>query len=260
MAAVFERMCRYAAYQRRPIRVPEPITLEVMQVRHEVKSLALSGKSQVLGQDALGLLERCGIPIAPLRVVDGEDALRAVAAEIGYPVVLKLDASSLAHKTEVGGVITDIRNELEALQHYRALIEKAQKARIPDARVVIQPMVKGGVEMALGMVRDPKFGPMVMCGLGGVFVEVVKDVAFRLPPLSQDDARDMIRNLKGQKLLSGYRGAPSIDIEPLVDALVRVSQLVSDAPYINELDINPFVLCSNSAASRAIDARLVLQL
>ncbi len=172
---------------------------------------------------------------------------------------MKLDAAGLVHKTEVGGVITDVRSEEEAVRQYEALMQRAAMNGVRDAKVLAQSMVKGGVEMVLGMVRDPKFGPMVMCGLGGVFVEVVKDISFKLPPLSREDAREMIDSLKGQKLLRGYRGAPAVSIEPLVDAIVRISQLVADAPHIIELDINPFVLFPDSWKSCALDARIVLK-
>ncbi len=258
MATVYERMSRYASYKNRPAHKAELATPGVTQARQDLLLKSRSGQTQVLGQEALSLLEQCGVPVAPLVPVNDAAALRQKAGEVGFPIVLKLDATELTHKTDVGGVIIDIRNEEEALRHYSALIEKARAAGIAGARVVIQPMVKGGVEMVLGMVRDPKFGPMVMCGLGGVFVEIVKDITFKLPPLSRDDAREMISLLKGQKLLAGYRGAPPVDVEPLVDALVRVSQLVTDAPHIRELDINPFVLCPDSRSSRAIDARIVL--
>jgi succinyl-CoA synthetase beta subunit len=230
----------------------------IITARQELMTKAASGQTQVLGQEALAVLEQSGIPVAPLRTVRDADDLRQKAVQIGYPIVLKLDSSTLTHKTEVGGVITDIRNEDEAVRHFHALKDRDRAAGITDARIVIQRMVKGGVEMVLGMVRDPKFGPVVMCGLGGVFVEVVKDITFKLPPLSRDDAREMIGHLRGQKLLTGYRGAPPVEIEPLVHALVRVSQLVEEAPQIRELDINPFVLCPDASGSRAIDARIVL--
>lgn len=258
MATVYERMSRYAAYRDRPIRIADPITPGVVEARQELLSKAESGQTQVLGIEAISLLEQCGCAVAPLLPVANVEELLKTAHRVGYPIVMKLDATNLTHKTEVGGVVTDIRDEAEATRQYDALLQRAGQHGITGARVVVQPMVKGGVEMVLGMVRDPKFGPMVMCGLGGVFVEVVKDIAFKLPPLTRDDAREMIASLKGQKLLQGFRGAPPVDVEPLVDALVRVSQLVSDAPHIRELDINPFVLFPEASRSRAIDARIVL--
>jgi acetyltransferase len=119
-------------------------------------------------------------------------------------------------------------------------------------------MISGGVEMALGMVRDPKFGPLVMCGLGGVFIEVVRDIAFRLPPVTREDAHEMLQSLKGYKLLNGYRGAPPCDLNPLLDALVTISHLTTGMPMIHELDINPFLITPTAATSCAIDARIIL--
>jgi len=165
----------------------------------------------------------------------------------------------LVHKTEVGGVITDVRNEEELAKHYALLMERAKSHGLKDAHVVVQSMVRGGVEMVLGMVRDPKFGPMVMCGLGGVFVEVVRDIAFKLPPIAAPEALEMVQGLKGQKLLTGYRGAPPVDTTPMVDAVVTLSHLVTDFPNLRELDINPFILCPDPSKSRAIDARLILE-
>lgn len=258
IAVVYDKMCRYSAYRDRPIQIPEPVIPGVIQARQTLLTHAEAGQTQVLGQDAVDVLQMCGIPVADLTTVSNATELLAIANRLGYPIVLKLDASSLTHKTEFGGVITDIRNDEEAVRHFAALSEKAKSAGIVDARVVLQPMVKGGVEMAIGMIRDPKFGPLVMCGLGGIFVEIVKDIAFKLPPLSRDEAREMIGQLRGRKLLEGFRGAKPVDIEPLVDALVHISQLVTDAPHIQELDINPFILCPDRAQSRAIDARIVL--
>lgn len=258
IAAVYDKMCRYGEFKNRPIRLVEPITTGVIEARQRLQTFAEMGQTQVLGNDALEILKGCGIPVASLRVVRDQKSLKQTCAEIGYPVVLKLDASELTHKTEVGGVVTDIRTEDEAVRQYESLMEKAKRAGVANAHVAVQAMVKGGVEMVLGMVRDPKFGPMVMCGLGGVFVEIVKDVAFKLPPLARDDAREMIAQLKGKKLLEGYRGAPPVDIKPLEDAILQISQLVTDAPHIQELDINPFIVCQDPTCSRAIDARIVL--
>ena len=119
-------------------------------------------------------------------------------------------------------------------------------------------MVSGGVEMVLGMVRDPKFGPMIMCGLGGIFVEVVKDVAFKLPPLTEEDAREMLQHLKAKRLLEGYRGSPAVAIEPIIRALITLSHLIEGFPSILELDINPFKVCPDASNTKAIDARIVL--
>jgi succinyl-CoA synthetase beta subunit len=231
---------------------------EVEIARQELADRARQGQTQLFGGEALAILDHCGVPTAPLLPVSDHEELMHIVQRLGYPIVLKLDAADLAHKTEVGGVVTDVRNEEEALKHYDALLARARARGLHAPGVMVQPMVRGGVEMALGMIRDPKFGPMVMCGLGGIFVEVVKDISFKIPPISRHDAHEMIMNLKGQRLLTGYRGALPVSTAPMEDALVRIAQLVTGAPYIQELDINPFMLCPDPGKSCAIDARIVL--
>lgn len=258
MAKVLERMSQHRAWLNRPVRTAPKPERGITSVRDDLARLARSGQIQILGSEALNLLERCGIPTAPLVGGSGIAELQTAAEKMGYPVVLKLDSEGLAHKTEIGAVIVDIRNADELARQHQALLSLAAKHKLTGANVVLQPMVTGGVEMALGMVRDPQFGPLVMCGVGGVLVEVVRDIAFKLPPLSLDDAREMIDQLKGRKLLAGHRGAPPVDVEALVSALVRLSLLVTDFPLISELDINPFVVCPSGSTSRAIDARIVL--
>jgi len=258
IAYVFNRMGRYRAWRQRPERIVVKTPSHVETARTTLEEQARLERSEILGADALSLLQQSGIPTAALSYSDSQARAVELAEETGYPVVLKLDADGLVHKTEIGGVITDVRNANEVLEHYDRLMERAAQHNLSNPAVLVQPMVKGGVEMAIGMVRDPQFGPLVMCGLGGVYVEVVKDTAFRLPPVTEDDAREMIEGLKGYKLLTGYRGAPPSDQQPLIDALVTVSQMVSGFPLIQELDINPFVVCPKGKPSRAIDARIIL--
>ncbi|HUU44812.1 MAG TPA: acetate--CoA ligase family protein, partial [Acidobacteriota bacterium] len=243
IAQVLKMMGKYHDWQSRPARVMGPAPECVAKVRARLKSLADEGHRQILGGEALEVLACCGIPTARLVRARDHDHARQIAAEIGYPVVLKLDAESLAHKTEIGGVVTDVRNAEELGRHYDTLLHRAARNNLADPGILIQPMVKGGIEMAIGMMRDPQFGPMVMCGIGGVLIEVVRDIVFKLPPVTPEDAREMLASLRGSKLLSGYRGAPPVDTEPLVETLVTVSHLVSDFPLIRELDINPFMAC-----------------
>lgn len=258
LATTYALMIKSAAWRNRPpIRITEP-SAQVERTRGALRTIAESGESMVLGDRALEIISETGIPVAPLVQTIDADSAAEIARRIGYPVVLKLDARGLVHKTDIGGVVTDIRSEDELRRHYQVLERRSRDKGLTDPRLVLQAMVKGGVEMALGMVRDPKFGPLVMCGLGGVFVEVVNDVAFKLPPLSEEDAHEMIRQLRGRKLLDGYRGAPPMDKGPIVRALVTLSKLVEGFPLIHELDINPFLVCANGELSRAIDARIIL--
>jgi acetyltransferase len=258
IASAYAMMVKHAAWQKRPSGTFPPAHPGLNKARAGLTELARSGKTTVLGGEALEIISTCGIPTAPLRVAGDLEQATDLAKTAGYPIVLKLEAQGLVHKTEVGGVVTDVRNEAELRAHYQTLLRRAQGKNLPDARVAVQAMVKGGVEMVLGMVRDPTFGPLIMCGLGGVFVEAMKDVAFKLPPLSQEDASEMIDRLKAKRLLTGYRGSAPMDLQPLVDALLTLSRLVEDSPLVMELDINPFVVCADSSQARAIDARIVL--
>jgi acetyltransferase len=258
IARTYSLMVKYSDWRKRPMGATPPRPNGVSEVRAALAELSAAGRELLLGNDALELLAKCGIPTATLALPDSVDDAARAAGQIGYPVVLKLDAPGLVHKTDIGGVVTDVRGEEELREKYESLVERARENELSEARVAIQAMVAGGVEMVLGMVRDPKFGPMIMCGLGGVFVEVVKDVTFKLPPLSVEDAREMINLLKGKRLLEGFRGSPAIDMAPIVQALLTLSHLVEGFPFIRELDINPFVVCPDGASSKAIDARIVL--
>lgn len=258
IASTYANMVKHSSWQKSPAGTFPPAGAGVAEVRESLVKISRSGRNLVLGGEALEVISRCGIPAAPLWLAKDMEQAFNLAEVVGYPVVLKLEAEGLVHKTEIGGVIPDVRNETELRKHYKELMGRAEERNLAGARVVVQAMVSGGVEMVLGMVRDPQFGPLIMCGLGGVFVEVMKDVAFKLPPLSEEDALEMIGHLKAKRLLTGYRGSVSMDLKPLTDALLTLSRLVEDFPLISELDINPFVVCADGTRSRAIDARIVL--
>ncbi|GAB4315585.1 MAG: acetate--CoA ligase [Candidatus Zixiibacteriota bacterium] len=258
IANTYALMTKYAAWRDRPLGTfPERIP-GIDSAQRRLTKLAQAGHTTILGGEALEVLRDCGIPVAPLRAAANSDEAAAIAASMGYPVVLKLNAENLIHKTDIGGVITDVRTEEELRGHIDTLLKRAREHHLEGARIDIQKMISGGVEMVLGMVRDPKFGPLVMCGLGGILVEVVKDVSFKLPPLSQEDAAEMIDHLRGKRLLTGYRGSKPVDLKPITDSLLALSQLVEGFPLIQELDINPFVATSDPTGSCAIDARIIL--
>lgn len=259
IANTYALMGKYTAWKARPMGKVRERPEAVTQARAALEAMAQNGQTMVLGNEALEVLAQCGIPAAALSLAANADEAVAVAERIGYPVVLKLDAPGLVHKTDIGGVITDVRGEEELRKYYASLMQQAADHNLADARVALQAMVTGGVEMVLGMVRDPKFGPMIMCGLGGIFVEVVKDVAFKLPPLTEEDAREMLQHLKAKRLLEGYRGSPAVAVEPIVEALITLSQLIEGFPAILELDINPFKVCPDASRTKAIDARIVLK-
>jgi len=211
---------------------------------------------------AKALLAVAGIPVLDERLVGTAEAAAEAARELGLPVALKLNAPGLAHKTEIGGVLLNVATPEAARDGYETLGARAAAAGVvPEGvpvDVLVAPMVAGGVETILGVQRDPLFGPAVMFGLGGVFVEVLGDVAFRLAPFGLDEARRMIREIKGFKVLQGLRGAPPADLEALAEALVRLSVLAAaEAARIESIDVNPFLVLPEGRGAVALDALVV---
>jgi acetyltransferase len=211
--------------------------------------------------EALSILNAYGISTCAFSFAATPEEARASAQEIGYPVVLKLMARNLTHKSDVGGVIVDVRNADELARGYDTLMDRAERHGIAaDVEgVLIQQMVRGGREVVIGMSHDPQFGPLLMFGLGGIYVETLKDVAFRVWPITESDAREMIESIRGYPILKGTRGEDPVDFALLEETLMRVSQLVGDFPEIAELDINPFIASHKADASKAVDAKITLK-
>ena len=208
------------------------------------------------------LLLSYGIQVTKENVTwDLQDALR-IAAEIGYPVAVKIDSPDITHKTEVGGVYLGVRDSSELVAAYNQVTESVAK-NAPHATingVLIQEMVKDGLELIVGMHRDPQFGPVILCGLGGVLTELLNDVSMRLCPLNCLDVEDMLSELKGLRLLQGFRGGAARDIKAVGDALVRLSELSGDFPdEIESIDINPLAVFAEGQGVKVLDALVVLR-
>lgn len=220
---------------------------------------ALPPPSSAVGEaEAKKILASAGIPVAEDIVATGADQAVAAAEKLGYPVVLKINSPDIQHKSEIGGVMLNLATREAVATAFAELIARAKKHR-PDARlegVLVSPMVTGGVECFLGVNRDPVFGPVIVFGLGGIFVEIMKDSVLRLAPLAPDEARAMIRAIKGFPLLDGARGRPRMDQDALVDAIVRLSAYAAaHADKIESIDINPFIVLPRGA--KAVDALIV---
>lgn len=209
--------------------------------------------------EALEVLQAYGIPTAAARLARDPDEAARAAAAIGYPVVLKAVSPQIVHKTEAGGVRAGIGSDVELRQAWAEMLDRvAQHApRATIEGVLVQHMVAGGRETITGMTRDPAFGPLVMFGLGGVYVEALGDVVFRIAPLSALDTRDMLHSIQGVAILNGVRGAPPVDFAALGEVLQRVSQLAVDFPEIEELDINPLLAFPDRV--EAVDARILVR-
>jgi len=199
------------------------------------------------------VIESAGVPVVPAALVKTREEAIREAAKIGFPLVMKGCSAELAHKTEAGMVALNIGNIEEVAAVFDEFTDKVKNL---DG-VLIEKMVKGSREFVIGLTRDPQFGPCVMFGLGGIFTEALKDVTFRVAPLSKLDALEMIDEIKTKKLLDEFRGSPAVDREALAKALVGVGDLGMKYDSIAEIDINPLIISGNKAV--AVDALVVLK-
>jgi acetyltransferase len=251
-------LTRYAELRSRPERAPLPtIQADVAQAEAILEAAWQAGRTVLTAAEAQAVLSCYGIAFPPGRVVRSLEAAVLACREIGYPVVMKMVAPGLVHKSDVGGVIVDVRNDGEAVDAYMELVRRAEGAGIALEGVYVQAMARG-VEVILGVATDPMFGHVLMFGLGGVYVEVLKDVAFRVLPVYRDDIREMIRSIKAYPILAGVRGGRPVDLATLEDALVRLARLVTDFPGIREVEVNPFLVGGPGEPAWAVDARLIL--
>ena len=209
--------------------------------------------------ESKALLKEAGVPVVDTRLARTREEAAAIAKQTGYPVALKIVSPDIAHKSDVGGVKLNLRTEKQVAKAFDDIM-KAVQSRQPNARiqgVAVQTMARPGVEVIVGLSKDAQFGPVVMFGLGGIFVEVLKDVSFRIVPLLRRDAREMVREIKGFPVLQGVRGQEAVDIAALEDILLKVSELAERHPEVRELDLNPVIAYKDGAV--AVDARVVLE-
>lgn len=217
------------------------------------------GRKALLEPEAKSIIAEYGIPVTKFKVATDEKEAVRFANEIGYPVVLKIVSPDVVHKSDAGGVMINLKNAAEASDAYRKIMENVKKFN-NEAKIVgvlVQEMAPPSTEVIVGAIKDPQFGQTVMFGLGGIFVEVLKDVNFRIAPLTSDDAKEMITELKAYPLLKGFRNTPPADIEALVSIICNTSKLVMDNPQIKELDLNPVIAYQKGA--KVVDARIILE-
>ena len=180
------------------------------------------------------------------------------ARDYGLPVAVKLASHQLVHKTEVGGVYLNLKDAAAVRRAYQEIHDRLAKENQLSAMegVLVQPMISGGVEVMVGVTEDAQFGPLIAFGLGGIHVEILGDVRFRVTPLTDRDAREMVQSIRGYRLLKGYRGHPPADVEALQEVLLRVSRLVEEIPEVSDLDLNPIFALPPGEGCRIVDARI----
>lgn len=220
------------------------------------------GRDQLTTLESIDVLHAYGIRACKYGFATEKNQAAEVANSIGYPVVMKMTSKKTSHKTDVGGVVVNIQSEEQLREEYDALMERLEKAGVLEGLegVIIQEMVKSNREIVCGIATDPQYGSMMMFGLGGVFIEVMKDVTFRLAPLTDVDAIEMIKSVKVYKLLEGARGTKPAQIDQIQETLLRLSQLVSDFKFIDELDINPLLISEKTGEGIAVDGRIKVRI
>lgn len=217
------------------------------------------GRKALLESEAKTICSEYGIPVTKFALAKSETEAAVKADQIGYPIVLKIVSPDIIHKSDAGGVLVNLKNTQEVAEGYRKILNNVKKYKA-DAKIVgvlVQEMAPQSIEVIVGAIKDPQFGQTVMFGLGGIFVELLKDVNFRVAPLTGEDAKEMITQLKAYPLLNGYRNTPPADIDALVGILCSTSRLVMDNPVIKELDLNPVMAYPKGA--KTVDARIILE-
>ncbi len=243
---------RYAAWRRRPIAATPAFDVD----DRAVSAILRAGAGYLEPADAFRVLELYGIPTVPWRVVENRAAARAAAEELGYPVVLKAIAPGLVHKSDLGGVALGLGDGAAVSEALEGMARRLGEHGHPPDAFLVQRQLAGGREVVFGVSTDERLGPVLMFGLGGIYVEVLKDVRFGLTPLEPTEADEMIQGIRGAALLEGVRGEPPADRALLREVLLRLAQLVERHPEIRELDVNPFLAGPDRESSKALDVRI----
>lgn len=256
----FEAMFRYRQWQEVTPAPPREYSVDKGRVALMILEARRVGREQLGEREAREVIAAYGLRLPQNVLARTVDEAAAAATSMGFPVALKIVSPDILHKTDVGGVRLNLKDADAVVRGFQA-IDASVRRFFPNAAIqgiAVQEMVVGGKEVILGMTRDPQFGPLLMFGLGGIYVEVLKDVAFRVAPIGPDEAEGMIREIRSFPLLRGVRGEKASDLAAIVDALCRLSQLCVDFPEILELDVNPLLVKPEGEGAVAIDARLAL--
>ncbi len=215
-------------------------------------------RTLLLEPEAKEVIKAYGIPVTKYKVAKTPEEAEKFAEEIGYPVVMKIVSRDVVHKSDAGGVKVNLKNVEEVKKAYKDIEQNVKKAvsNYKFEGMLIQEFAPEGREIIVGMTKDPQFGPALAFGLGGIFVEVLKDVSFRVAPITRYDAEEMMKEIKGYPILEGVRGQPPVDMDAIIQILLNVSKLVMEHPEIDEMDLNPIITYPDGA--KTVDARIIL--
>jgi acetyltransferase len=259
--AALGAMARQRAWSERPLGQYAKFDVDAARVREVFAKVRASGRVELGEIEAREVIEAYGMRLPKSRLARSPEEAAQIASEFGFPVVMKISSPDILHKSDIGGVKVGVADAAAARDTYE-LIEYRARKYSRDATiwgVLVQEMVRKGREILVGVNRDPQFGPLVAFGMGGIYVEVLKDLAFRIAPITQQAVREQVREIRSFPLLSGVRGEPPADIAAAEETVLRVSQLVTDFPEIVEMDINPLVIHNQGEGAIVLDARIILQ-
>jgi acetyltransferase len=260
-AKAFGALYRYARWLNRQRLAQFDLQHDRQGAAQIIEDCLSAGKTHIGELDGIGLLKCYGFNVLPNRLAKDADKAAALAKEMGFPVVLKIVSAQILHKTDAGGVVLNLDNQEEVKKAFKSIITRAGEFD-PAAEiegVLVQKMAPAGREVILGLNRYPVFGPLLMVGIGGIFVEVFQDVVFRLAPIGRNEARRMVRQIKGYRLFQEFRGRPLADVEAIEKSLVSLSNMATNHPEIMELDINPLLVHERGQGATAADCRIILK-
>jgi acetyl coenzyme A synthetase (ADP forming)-like protein len=253
--------CRFAEWTRSKTLGYQEFEVDQPAAARLMTEEVAAGRLHLVEYKALDVLKSYGFPVVPYELARSPEEAGIAAKAMGFPVVLKISGPKILHKTDVGGVRLNLTGEDEVKAAYNQIIESVRSKMGADVEiwgVLVQKMLPKGKEIILGMTRDPRFGPLLMFGLGGIYTEALRDVSFRLAPLRQDVPPAMIRSIRSYRLLEGIRGEKPSDLNAVAECLLRLSQLVTENPVIKELDINPLIVYARGEGAMVADARIIL--
>jgi acetyltransferase len=258
--AAINTMLRYQRWLNRNDDLYSTLEVDRERVAGIMEAARNDGRMRLSEEEAHDVLRAYGFRLPREEMARTSEEAVAAAERIGYPVVLKLISPQVVHKSDVGGVVAGLKSAQEVRNAFFEMTSTARRMveRLYIAGVLVQEMVRGGKEVILGLSRDLQFGPMIMFGLGGIYVEVLRDVSFRIAPLTREEADNMVREIGAFPLLRGVRGEPPVDFPALREALLRLSQLAIDFPEIVEADINPLLVLGSGQGAVAADARFTI--
>jgi acetyl coenzyme A synthetase (ADP forming)-like protein len=260
-ARTLAEMTRFTWWLRRPKTRVKKFKVDTSSARRIIENVKKEDRSFLLEQEAYDALKAYGFPVIKSALATSESEAVAAAQKIGFPVVMKIASPDILHKFDVGGVILDVKNAAEVRKAYNRIL-RTIGTEMPKAKItgmMVEKMAASGKEVILGMNSDPQFGPILMFGMGGIYVEALEDVIFRLAPIRELTAEMMITRTKTHKILDGFRGGPVYDTAAVADCLKRLSQFVTDFEDIKELDINPLIVYEKDKGCTVVDARIILK-